>query len=38
MQAPTLEKVVSAQALMDQLAPYYEDAPAAAAPSPSPTP
>ena len=38
MQAPALEKVVSAQALMDQLAPYYEDAPAAAAPSRSPTP
>ena len=36
--APTLEKVVAMQALMDQLAPYYEDAPAAAAPSPSPTP
>ena len=30
--APTLEKVVSMQALMDQLAPYYEDAPAAATP------
>ena len=36
--APTLEKVVAMQALMDQLAPYYEDAPAAAAPSRSPTP
>jgi hypothetical protein len=36
--APTLEKVVAMQALMDQLAPYYEDASAAAAPSPSPTP
>lgn len=36
--APTLEKLVSAQALMDQLAPYYEDAPAAAAPAPATTP
>lgn len=29
--APTLEKVVSMQAVMDQLAPYYEDAPTPAA-------
>ena len=36
--APTLEKVVAMQTLLDQLAPYYEDAPAAAAPSRSPTP
>jgi len=28
--SPTLDKVVGTRALLDQLAPYYEDAPAAA--------
>jgi hypothetical protein len=31
--APTLERIASAQALVDQLAPYYEEAPSAAAPA-----
>lgn len=33
--APTLEKVVSARAVLDELEPYYLDAPEAAAPAPS---
>jgi hypothetical protein len=32
--APTLETIASTQALLEQLAPYYEDPPAAVAPTP----
>ena len=36
--APTLEKVGSVQALLDQLAPYYEEGPEAGAPVAAPAP
>lgn len=36
--APTLEKVASVQALLDQLAPYYEETPEGAAPAAAPAP
>jgi hypothetical protein len=36
--APTLEKVASVQALLDQMAPYYEEAPEAGAPAAAPAP